>query len=432
MFKKSRIVVVVAAMAAAGCSSSSHSSTGANGSASTATTPGPAAGNTASAPGVTADTINIGYISTLSGPLASTFANGDKAAKARFDAINASGGINGRKINLIAEDDAGSPTTNVTVSQDLVQNKKVFAVIDFSALTFAGAKYLNQQGVPVTGDEFDGPEWGQQPNTNMFTWGPPLYTQFNGSYYTYDNSATLKSLGVTKLAGVSYNSPSAAQAIKGNFAVAQAAGVSKCYENLSIPFGAVDFTAAALSIKHAGCDAVTSTLVDQGDIALSTALKQAGVTAKQIYATGYDQDVLDNPQSAAALEGAYVTAGIDFTNPNAGTTAMINTLKQNDPSYKSGIPSLGVYGSYISADVIVRGLQTAGQNPTRTSFISGLRGVTDYTAGGIFTPPISFGGFGTVDMLPAQTCGSLLQLVGGKFVETNDGKPVCSNRVAVK
>jgi branched-chain amino acid transport system substrate-binding protein len=432
MFKKSRICVVVAALAAAGCSSSSHTTTGNPGGASTGTAANPAAGNTASAPGITADTITIGYISSLTGPFSSTFVNGERAAKARFDAINAKGGINGRKINLVAEDDAGSPTTNVTVSQDLVQNKKVFGIIDFSALTFAGAKYLNQQGVPVTGDEFDGPEWGQQPNTNMFTWGPPLYTTFDGQLYTYDNSAQLKSIGVTKLAGLAYNTPSAAQAIKGIFSVVQPAGISKCYENLSVPFGAVDFTAAALQIKQHGCDAVTSALVNQSDIALSTALKQAGVPIKQFYATGYDQTVLDDPQASAALDGAYVTAGIDFTAPKAGATAMLDTLKQYDPAFKGGIPSLGVYGSYISADMFITGLQAASQNPTRASFISSLRGVTNYTAGGAFNPPISFAGFGTVNMLPAQQCGTLLQLTQGKFVELNGGTPSCANRVPIK
>ena len=35
-------------------------------------------------------------------------------------------------------------------------------------LFFLAAKYPQQQGVPVTGSYTDGPEWGQQPYTNMF------------------------------------------------------------------------------------------------------------------------------------------------------------------------------------------------------------------------------------------------------------------------
>ena len=37
-----------------------------------------------------------------------------------------------------------------------------------SALFFSAAKYPQQAGVPVTGNFSDGPEWGEQPYTNMF------------------------------------------------------------------------------------------------------------------------------------------------------------------------------------------------------------------------------------------------------------------------
>jgi hypothetical protein len=54
--------------------------------------------------------------------------------------------------------------------------------------------------VPVTGDGFDGPEWGQQPNTNMFSLDPvnPGYppTTVWGEFF--------KSTGVTRVAGIAY------------------------------------------------------------------------------------------------------------------------------------------------------------------------------------------------------------------------------------
>ena len=51
-----------------------------------------------------------------------------------------------------------------------MQQDKVFAVIGYSPYQFGGYRYLQQQGIPVTGSGFDGPEWHQQPNTNMFSW----------------------------------------------------------------------------------------------------------------------------------------------------------------------------------------------------------------------------------------------------------------------
>src|SRR5579859_5036891 len=87
-------------------------------------------------------------------------------------------GVDGRKIKLEVDDDQSAPATNLTAAQNLVQNKKVFGIVDYSSFAFGGIKYLQQHGVPVTGGGFDGPEWGMQPYTNMFSYLPPVETPF--------------------------------------------------------------------------------------------------------------------------------------------------------------------------------------------------------------------------------------------------------------
>ena len=122
---------------------------------------------TASAPGITDKTIKIGYITSQSGLAASSFKGGDAGAQARIALQNAQGGVDGRKLVLVTADDGTNG--NKTAAQDLVENQGAFGVIDLSAFAIAGAPYLNQQGVPVTGFAIDGPEWGQAPYSNMFT-----------------------------------------------------------------------------------------------------------------------------------------------------------------------------------------------------------------------------------------------------------------------
>ena len=122
----------------------------------------------ASTPGVSSNSITIGLITSLTGEAAPEYTGVVPSAEARIDLQNARGGIDGRKIHLIVEDDATNPTTNATDSQLLV-SKGVFGVIDESPLVFGGYKVLQEAGIPVTGGAFDGPEWGQQPNTNMFS-----------------------------------------------------------------------------------------------------------------------------------------------------------------------------------------------------------------------------------------------------------------------
>jgi branched-chain amino acid transport system substrate-binding protein len=124
--------------------------------------------------------IMIGYITDETGAASSTYINAIEGAQARIDAQNAIGGVNGHKLELVAEDDQSTSTGNSTAAHLLV-SKGAFGIIQIDSGAFGSARYLNQLGVPVVGVSVDGPEWGQQPNTNMFSIGE-LYstTPFNG------------------------------------------------------------------------------------------------------------------------------------------------------------------------------------------------------------------------------------------------------------
>jgi branched-chain amino acid transport system substrate-binding protein len=401
---------------------------------------GAATSNTASDTGVTPTTIKIGYITSQTGIAASTFKGGDQGALARVKLQNANGGVNGRKIELVARDDGTQG--NKTAAQDLVENEKVFGVIDFSAfLAGEGATYLNQQGVPVTGLEFDGPEWGQEPNSNMFTYGPPLYTPFDattgksvqsgGVFYTFDGLAKfLKSIGVGKLCTLGFGiSASSTSSIKAIEAAAKKVGIANPYENLSVQFGQTSFPTEALAIKQAGCDGVVSSMVDSSDVGLGAALLQAGVKSKNFYFTGYDQTILDDSNATAALDGSYFTGTPNFTQPTKGTKTMLATIKKYSPSVPEGIPTLGIYGSYYAADTMIRGLELAGPNLTRADFISKMRNEANYMGNGdLFAPAgVSFTGFPTNAMIPKTLCSDYVQLSGGKFKTVK--KQLCGNQL---
>jgi hypothetical protein len=62
---------------------------------------------------------------------------------------------------------------------------------------------------------------------------------------------------------------------------------------------------------------------------------------------------------------------------------------------------------------MVQGLQVAGKNPTRASFITNLRKVTNWTDSGLATGPINFVHFG---QNPPTQCFSYVEFVGKKYV----------------
>jgi len=100
-------------------------------------------------PGVTATEIKIGGVFPFSGP-ASAIGLVGKGLLAYVQSINERGGINGRKINYIAMDDAYSPPKTVEHVRKLVESDEIAFM--FSQLGTAGvsatAKYLAQRGVP--------------------------------------------------------------------------------------------------------------------------------------------------------------------------------------------------------------------------------------------------------------------------------------------
>jgi branched-chain amino acid transport system substrate-binding protein len=389
----------------------------------------------ASTPGVTSSTITIGFIGNLTGIASSTFFDSVGGIQARIALQNANGGVDGRKLKMIVKNDQSSPTTDESVAQELV-NDGVFGVVGDSSFLFSAAKTLQAAGTPVTGAAFDGPEWGQKPYTNMFSYYPVVETPFNGRVYNYDYWGTfMKSVGVTKVAGLSYGiSPSAKAAIATTLASANKHGISTCYADNAVPFGGVDFTADALAMKSANCNGVAMAMVDSSDVAVGQALKNGGVKAKPFLSgTGYDQSIASSASSMKALDGGYADALVNFTNPNSATQAMLTTLKKYDPQYHGGVPDYGTTVAYLATDLMIKGMQATGKNLTQAGFMSAMYNkVKTYNAGGALPGANTFSlkAFGTVDMLPKTYCTYWIGIQDGKYVTSNGGKPGCGGQVS--
>lgn len=104
----------------------------------------------ADAPGVTPSEIKVGGIFPFSGPASSIGLVG-RGILAYVQSINDRGGINGRKINYIAYDDAYSPPKSVEHARKLIESDEVAFM--FSQLGTPGnsatAKYLISKAVPA-------------------------------------------------------------------------------------------------------------------------------------------------------------------------------------------------------------------------------------------------------------------------------------------
>lgn len=99
--------------------------------------------------GATDTEIKVGQTVPFSGP-ASAYATVGKAQAAYIKMINDSGGVNGRKINLIQYDDAYSPPKTVEQVRKLVEGDEVLLTFQIigTAPNAAVQKYLNARKVP--------------------------------------------------------------------------------------------------------------------------------------------------------------------------------------------------------------------------------------------------------------------------------------------
>jgi branched-chain amino acid transport system substrate-binding protein len=363
----------------------------------------------------------VGLLTDLTGAASSTFADTPDGAQARFSLQNAEGGINGRTLRLDVADTGSTPVGAENAAQALVAQKKVFGVIAVSALTFGGSAYLHQEGIPVTGSALDGPEWYTEPNNNMFnlegTSSPryPSYTS-EGQFY--------KSLGVGKIGFVADDTPSSARGVRQVSNSIRNAGLHVC-TSIVIHLGAVDFNVIALQLKQFGCDAAECSCLLSSSLALATALHDHQVHIPLVFDAGPAQQILQSPGAIGAATGNYFPTLSAYSGP--GYNAFINGLKQYDPHYSRGLPDLGVLDGWLAADLFIRGLQVAGPNPTRNSFISQLRRATTWSGNGLRPGPDLFAPFGQA---PSQFCLFYLKLQNSQYLSyPSDGKPFCGTLI---
>ena len=106
-------------------------------------------GKTSAAPD-NGDVIKIGGIIPKTGAAAVYGNSTDNGIKLAVDEINASGGIGGKQIEYLSEDDKGDPTEAVTVYNKLVEagNNVIIGAIT-SKPSLAVAENSSQDGIPI-------------------------------------------------------------------------------------------------------------------------------------------------------------------------------------------------------------------------------------------------------------------------------------------
>jgi len=381
-----------------------------------------AAGAAAAGPdqGVSGSSVKIGFVTSKTGPAASTSGLSDVGCRARIGRANAEGGVAGRKIDLVTTDDKTS--ANLQSVQDLVDNQHVFMVVNDSALAFLSYRWLLDNGVPMIGGGFDGNYYGAPGNENIisaFGNGPPA-----AGIQTTITPEIMKALGAKNIAAVGYgSSPSSVANVKSfqDHAV-PALGLKAAYTNTSVDFGTSDVGPIALAMKNARVDGAYYAMDLSTDLALGASLVQNNVDMKaQIMPTGYGQALLDQPVAKTLGPDVVLTSIWAPVEIKSKATKRFQHDLEQYASYK-GVPDFGVYSGYIACDLAVMGLEQQGKTLDRATFSNDLRAVGKFNPGGglgCSDAELSLGSYGKIDeSAPAdgrQVCTWALQVKDGKF-----------------
>lgn len=366
--------------------------------------------------------ITIALLDSTTGPAGPQYARAPEGFLARIALQNAEGGVDGHKLVPVVVNDAGQFTQETSIVQSAVETKGAFGVVSVTPFMFEAYRWLQQQGIPVTGSSSDGPEWSEPQNDNMFASDTGNITPESKADTAVAKLFVDAAGKHASVAALGYSiSPLSSQAAKDAAASAKHAGLQAPYLNTSVTFGATAFTTEALAIKQSGANVVVPEMDANSNFALIQDLKNAGAKFTGVLATGLEPTIVGS-SSWAGLQGMYFfQAWVPTQLHTAATTAFQAALLKYEHVPTKTFPDYAVYESWLGADLMIEGLKLDGPNPTRTGVIAKLRKVTDYDGAGLLSHPIDYA---TLMKKPGPTCLYALKAATSGFTPV-DTTPIC-------
>ncbi|MGC2414709.1 MAG: ABC transporter substrate-binding protein [Stellaceae bacterium] len=209
-------------------------------------------------PGVTDSEIKIGNTSPYSGPL-SNASPIPLSEGAYFKLINDQGGVNGRKINFISDDDAYSPPKTVEMTRKLVESDKVLFLSGSVGTPTNSAvwHYMNEKKVPQLFVSTGATKW-DDPKGHPWTMGFFVSYQAEGRIYA---AYILKEKPDAKIGVLYQNDDFGKDYLKGvlDGLGAKAASMVKMQRSYETTDVTVD--SQILELHAAGCDVLVTVAI---------------------------------------------------------------------------------------------------------------------------------------------------------------------------
>ena len=333
-------------------------------------------------PGVFDDRIVFGQSAAFKGPAAALGLGMRQGILAAFEEANASGGVNGRKLELVSYNDGYEPNKAIENTKRLIQEDEVFALIgEVGTPTSKAAQPIaTDAGVPFIGP-FTGAEFLRNPYKRTVV-------NVRASYYQETEAMVerlIADLGVTRIA-ILYQDDS--------YGRAGLAGVELALEKRGMELVAQgtymrNTTAvkrAVLSIRKGKPEAVIMIGAYKPCAEFIKIARKVGLNAKVLNVSFVGSKALAK-ELAEAGEGVIVTQVVPFPE-DAGNPLVARyhkALEQQSPDAETGFVSLE---GFLVGRLTVSVLEQLGDAVTRDGFLDKIAEIGSFDLDGI---PLTYG-----------------------------------------
>ncbi|HEY2876118.1 MAG TPA: ABC transporter substrate-binding protein [Reyranella sp.] len=333
--------------------------------------------------GVTPTEVTFGMHTDLSGVAATYGVSSSNGVKMRFDEANAAGGIDGRKLKVIVEDQGYQVPKAVQACNKLINRDKVFAFVAPLGTPMNNACFKDQfaAGVPNL-FPLSAARSMYEPFERLKFYGAASYVDQIRAGIEY----FVKNKGVKKVCVMYQDTDFGKEILEGAEMQTKKLGIAIAEKTAHKPTDQ-DFTAPITKLREAGCQLIAMGTIVRDSIVPYTTARKAGWNDVIFLGSAAVYDLVVG--AAPGMDGFY---GMGLTEmPYADSEhpkvkAFVEAYKK-----KWNIdPNIGAVYGYVAADLTVQGLINAGKDLTTDSFVKGMEAIKDYHD--IFNgPPVSFG-----------------------------------------
>ncbi|HEY8805563.1 MAG TPA: ABC transporter substrate-binding protein, partial [Clostridium sp.] len=297
--------------------------------------------------------IKIGVVLPLTGQVSSFGKSGQNGIKLLEDQVNKAGGIKGRKIKFIFEDDEGKPDTAVTVGTKLISDDNVVAIVGplTSGSCIALGPIATQSKVPmITGS-------GTNPDVTKkggeYVYRACFIDPFQGTVISKFASGDLKA----KTAAILYdNGNDYSKGLADYFEKGFVAAGGKVVEKETYATGDKDFKAQLTKIKPTKPDVI---LLPDYYSTVGNIAKQAraiGINVPLLGGDGWDSAELFKV-GGTAVNNSYIS---DHYSANDTAPLVVAFQKDYKAKYNLEADAMAVL-NYDAAKIMVEAIKTAGK-----------------------------------------------------------------------